>query len=131
VSRELIEMGVRAVVAAGWAVRDDAAKLFAEVLYRSMLDGDTFGRALKKARDDTYDKFPTATWGAYQAYGDPDYRLDPTGTGGMSAPLGNVDAAEFIEAVRDIARNAENDGSVLDGRPVRRSGTSRPWWPTA
>ena len=30
VSRELIEMGVRAVVAAGWAVKDDDAKEFAE-----------------------------------------------------------------------------------------------------
>ncbi len=116
VSRELIEMGVRAVVAAGWAVRDDAAKMFAEVFYRNMLDGETFGRALKKARVDTYERFHDCnTWGAYQAYGDPDYRLDPSGSGGMTASLGNVDAAEFNEAVRDIARSAESDGSVVDG----------------
>jgi CHAT domain-containing protein len=35
VARELIEMGVRAVVVAGWAVRDDAAKYFR----RSLLPG--------------------------------------------------------------------------------------------
>ena len=117
VSRELIEMGVRAVVAAGWAVEDTAAKLFAEVFYGSMLDGEPFGRALKKARDDTYARFPESnTWGAYQAYGDPDYRLDPTSTGGVASSLGNVDAAEFIEAVRDIGRRAEEAGSA-NGSP--------------
>ena len=115
VSRELIEMGVRAVVAAGWAVRDDAAKVFAEEFYRSMLDGDTFGRALKTARNHTYDRFSDCnTWGAYQAYGDPDYRLDPANTGNMAGALGNVDAAEFIEAVHDIG---QGDGSVDNGSP--------------
>ncbi len=81
ISRELIEMGVRAVVAAGWAVRDDAAKDFATVFYEKMLGGETFGRALGLARTHTYDMFGDCnTWGAYQAYGDPDYRLDPSGT---------------------------------------------------
>src|SRR4029434_7060425 len=46
VSRELIEMGVRAVVAAGWAVRDGAALNFASKFYARMLDGETFGRRL-------------------------------------------------------------------------------------
>jgi hypothetical protein len=46
ISRELIEMGVRAVVAAGWAVRDDAANFFARVFYDEMLAGATFGAAL-------------------------------------------------------------------------------------
>ena len=51
------------------------------MFYRSMLDGETFGRALKTARDrHATSKFPDSnTWGAYQAYGDPDYRLDPDG----------------------------------------------------
>ena len=38
-SRELIEMGVRAVVAAGWVVDDDAANEFAKAFYTAMLDG--------------------------------------------------------------------------------------------
>ena len=41
-------MGVRAVVAAGWAVRDDAALVFAEEFYDEMLNGATFGRALQR-----------------------------------------------------------------------------------
>ena len=107
VSRELIEMGVRAVVAAGWAVADDAAKGFACKFYECMLGGESFGRALKAARTYTHDNFDSNTWGAYQAYGDPDYRLDPAGSGTRSAGLDQVDVAEFIDAVDDIGRAAE------------------------
>ena len=116
VSRELIEMGVRAVVAAGWAVQDDAAKEFAEVFYEKMLDGETFGRALKAARVHTYDRFHESkinTWGAYQAYGDPDYRLDPSGAPNRGAGLRRVDVAEFIDVVNGIGRKAEDVGSVV------------------
>ncbi len=83
ISRELIEMGVRAVVAAGWAVRDDAALLFAKVFYGEMLERATFGRALQAARSKTFSQFPDSnTWGAYQAYGDPDFRLIGSATRG-------------------------------------------------
>ncbi len=37
VATELIRMGVRGVVAAGWAVQDDAAALFAATFYQEML----------------------------------------------------------------------------------------------
>jgi pimeloyl-ACP methyl ester carboxylesterase/tetratricopeptide (TPR) repeat protein len=110
VSRELIEMGVRAVVAAGWAVKDDAAKEFAEKFYENMLGGETFGRALKTARNHIYENFRDSnTWGAYQAYGDPDYRLDPGGTGTAAAGLEQVDVAELIEVVAGIGRAVEDD----------------------
>jgi tetratricopeptide (TPR) repeat protein len=113
VSRELIEMGVRAVVAAGWAVKDDAAKEFAQKFYENMLGGETFGRALKTARNHTYENFRDSnTWGAYQAYGDPDYRLDPSGTGTAAAGLGPVDVAEFIEVVDGIGHMAEDARAV-------------------
>ena len=121
VSRELIEMGVRAVVAAGWAVTDDAAKGFACKFYECMLGGESFGRALKAARTYTHDNFPDSnTWGAYQAYGDPDYRLDPTGSGTRSTGLDQVDVAEFIEAVNDIGRTAE--AGTGTGRSLSTSG---------
>jgi tetratricopeptide (TPR) repeat protein len=110
ISRELIEMGVRAVVAAGWAVRDDAARDFAETFYRAMLANETFGRALKVAREHTYGKFPQAnTWGAYQAYGDPDYRLDPNAVRDSDSGDGLVAVDEFIEAVRDLGATPEHD----------------------
>jgi len=76
ISRELIRKGVRAVVAAGWPVRDDAALCFAQVFYKKLLNSQPFGQALKEARQQTWALFPESnTWGAYQAYGDPDFRL--------------------------------------------------------
>jgi CHAT domain-containing protein len=79
VSRELIEIGVRCVVAAGWAVDDDAAFTFAETFYRGILqDKLQFGDAVFEARRETYRKHGgSITWGAYQAYGDPGWRVDP------------------------------------------------------
>jgi len=76
VATELIRMGVRGVVAAGWAVQDDAAALFAATFYREMLSGTPFGQAVHAARAATYAAHPEAnTWGAYQCYGDPDFTL--------------------------------------------------------
>lgn len=73
---QFINMGVKAVVAAGWAVDDGAAKAFAESFYQSLLSGSTFGIAVRTAREHIYDQFPDVnTWGAYQCYGDPDFRF--------------------------------------------------------
>ena len=71
-----IRMGVRAVVAAGWAVDDQLATVFAEAFYRSLLDGDMFGDAVQHARRAAFDANPRSnTWGAYQCYGDPAFTL--------------------------------------------------------
>jgi pimeloyl-ACP methyl ester carboxylesterase/tetratricopeptide (TPR) repeat protein len=73
---ELIRMGVRAVVAAGWAVDDQAAQTFADVFYRELLGGVAFGRAVHDARKETFEAYPGVnTWGAYQCYGDPAFTL--------------------------------------------------------
>lgn len=78
-----IEMGVRAVVAAGWAVDDQAAQTFAEAFYRQMTAGLAFGEAVRSAREAAWREHPHAsTWGAYQCYGDPDFRLQVTGHAG-------------------------------------------------
>jgi len=76
VAAEFIQMGVRAVIAAGWAVDDGAAQTFAVTFYDRMIRGHSFGSAVLAARTATYESHPqTNTWGAYQCYGDPDYRL--------------------------------------------------------
>jgi hypothetical protein len=73
---EFIRMGVRAVVAAGWAVEDTPATTFARTFYQRMLEGQAFGEAIKDARQKTYEQHQDSnTWGAYQCYGDPDFRL--------------------------------------------------------
>jgi CHAT domain-containing protein len=73
---QFIENGAKAVVVAGWAVDDSAAKRFAEVFYDKMLSGENFAQAVKAARRACFREFPrTNTWGAYQCYGDQYYQL--------------------------------------------------------
>ncbi len=75
---EFIRLGARAVVAAGWAVDDAAASLFARVFYEHMLGGSSFGEAVYQARRRVHDDArhrASNTWGAYQCYGDPDFTL--------------------------------------------------------
>ncbi|OQX00358.1 MAG: hypothetical protein BWK73_48645, partial [Thiothrix lacustris] len=75
-AEELIRMGVRAIIAAGWAIDDNAAKVFAEQCYNALLQGHPFGMAVLMARRETWLQYPHSnTWGAYQCYGDPDYKL--------------------------------------------------------
>ncbi len=72
----LINMGVRAVVAAGWEVSDRPARAFAGTLYREMFQGEGFGKAILRARKAIYESDPAdTTWGAYQAYGHPEFCL--------------------------------------------------------
>ena len=118
ISRELIEMGVRAVVAAGWAVRDDAALLFAQTFYDEMLNGATFGRAITEARKRTWQRFPDAnTWGAYQAYGDPDFRLVTIPQGGrVDESVAHEELLEQIDRIWKRARKLklEQDFAAAD-----------------
>ena len=79
VARALIDIGVKCVVAAGWAVEDLAAREFAETFYRLLLRGHTFIDAVYHARRAAYDASPAGnTWAAYQCYGDPDWRFRRT-----------------------------------------------------
>ncbi|MEO0974767.1 MAG: CHAT domain-containing protein, partial [Pseudomonadota bacterium] len=73
---EFIRMGVKAVIAAGWEVDDDAAQNFAETFYDQMLRGEDFGDAVIEARKQAYEAAPDSnTWAAYQCYGNPQFRL--------------------------------------------------------
>ena len=73
---EFIQMGCKAVIAAGWAVDDLAASTFARTFYEAMFKGSRFGQALLRARAETHRNHPqTNTWGAFQAYGDEQYRF--------------------------------------------------------
>lgn len=73
---EFIEMGCRAVIAAGWAVDDQAASTFARIFYNAMLKGERFGEAVRLARAETFNRQPSVnTWGAFQAYGDERYQF--------------------------------------------------------
>lgn len=74
VAEALIRIGVRCVIAAGWAVQDDAAQEFATVFYRRLLDGDRFIDAVASARS-AAQALGGNTWAAYQCYGDQDWKF--------------------------------------------------------
>ncbi|GAB3078386.1 hypothetical protein GCM10027053_48370 [Intrasporangium mesophilum] len=111
---ELIDIGVRAVVACGWAVDDAAASTFANTLYDRLLGGATFGEAISAARWQTWNDYQSVnTWGAYQCYGDPDYRLAPDAvvhhSSGTHRPPASAEQArveiENLSQSVDVSRN--------------------------
>jgi CHAT domain-containing protein len=74
VADALIEIGVRCVVAAGWAVDDGPASTFATTFYRLLLAGQPFISAVAAAREAAWnDDKSSNTWAAYQCYGDPNW----------------------------------------------------------
>jgi Uncharacterized protein conserved in bacteria len=82
-----MEIGSRAVVAAGWAIDDEAAYCFAKSFYTALaVGGLSFMEAVREARSETYNLSAdgTPTWGAYQCYGDPQYTA-------IRAPLEEAD----------------------------------------
>jgi tetratricopeptide (TPR) repeat protein len=106
----LIQAGVRAIIAAGWAVHDQAGPVFARTFYESFLTGDTFGKAVQKAREATRKAFPqSSTWGAYQCYGNPDYRFRRYGAAAASSSKNTFLArSEVLQALRTLASKARS-----------------------
>jgi pimeloyl-ACP methyl ester carboxylesterase/tetratricopeptide (TPR) repeat protein len=107
---QLIRKGVKAVVAAGWVVNDQAASLFAEEFYRAMFAGDSFGDAVQKARELTRRRFEKYnTWGAYQCYGDPGYRLTVAGSAAGEQQVPRfVCEQELIYELENLASDARS-----------------------
>ncbi|CAI08987.1 hypothetical protein ebA5037 [Aromatoleum aromaticum EbN1] len=131
-ARELIEIGVRCVIVAGWQVNDEAAKVFATTFFDGFVRRcQPFGPAVFAARRSTWERFPQYnTWGAYQAYGDPEHVLDPSGaeTEGSSATA-MVSPAELVNALdcvrlaighepRDLATLERELGALLARAPA-------------
>ena len=83
VARELIDIGVRCVVVAGWAVNDRTARIFALAFYEQLFQQKrAFGDAIFQARQRVWKEAPAdITWGAFQAYGDPGWLADPRAAG--------------------------------------------------
>lgn len=109
-AEQFIRMGVRAVIAAGWAVADDAANFFAQEFYTSLLAGQKFGMAVLQARKATFNSYSfDTTWGAFQAYGDPDYRLVLRGAAQATVheKKSYVSPSEPIVECQNLAEGAE------------------------
>ncbi|HET9646255.1 MAG TPA: CHAT domain-containing protein [Burkholderiaceae bacterium] len=97
VAEELIRIGVRCVVAAGWAVDDEPAMLFATHFYEQLQRGARFIDAVASARHITWTTHRQSnTWAAYQCYGDPDWTLQPGGAAAFRAPSANEGNQDII-----------------------------------
>lgn len=122
-ARELIEMGVRAIVVAGWAVDDRAGQLFAEVFYRGLIDeGRPFGDAVHRARRETYDAYKTTnTWGAFQAYGDPGFLIDPARSRSRGRWEGDKFAApeELVDQIEQVRERLKHPGGGSTATTLR------------
>ncbi|WP_157272041.1 CHAT domain-containing protein [Azohydromonas aeria] len=123
---QFISMGVRAVVCAGWAVDDAAAVTFARTFYEHLFDGRSFRDAVRNAREAARLKHPRRnTWGAYQCYGDPDWRLlRAQDQGGRQRPPDYVSQRELLADLDNLAGSVrvqlEREGVADDvlGRQV-------------
>jgi hypothetical protein len=114
VAVQLIRLGVRCVIVAGWEVNDEAARTFGETFYEQMLAGATFGDATLQARKDAYRaKLNDNTWGAFQCYGDPDYRLPrPRTTAQSNAAEDGADQFVGVSEAITAAEQIRDDVNV-------------------
>jgi len=92
VADTLIKLGVRCVIAAGWAVEDEPARVFAATLYCELLARRPFIDAVATARAACWAEGGN-TWAAFQCYGDPGWTMR-SGTSDAQAPSGSA-LAEF------------------------------------
>jgi tetratricopeptide (TPR) repeat protein len=131
---QFIRMGARAVVAAGWAVDDAAAKTFATTFYGRLLDGALFGDAIIDARKETFARHGvTNTWGAYQCYGDPSFSLVALDRQRIRPTF--VAARELIvwlEAFESRAREDQGDEKALRDELLEcEKQVPAAWWSSA
>ena len=131
ISRELIRRGVRAVIAAGWPVDDEAAALFAEAFYGYLLKGQSFGVSVWQARKDTWETHQNSnTWGAYQAYGDPDFRLYPVSECHDADQDGPVCADELLIELDHLATQDDAEKFVQAVKQLQKK-SSAEWFKQA
>lgn len=119
---DLIRQGVQVVVAAGWAVDDEIARVFASVFYEELLAGQPLRLALANARVRARERDRSlATWAAYQVYGLPDFVLPS-----VRARASNVDLdietlltsasivsdQEALDALGEVLRRLDLEGPV-------------------
>ena len=100
VAEALISIGVRCVIAAGWAVDDDPANAFATSFYTALVTGCRFIDAVAQAREDAR-RLGGNTWAAYQCYGDPDWRYRPE-TGDAQRPTPPADEFAAVSSSNSL-----------------------------
>ena len=117
VAEALLRIGVRAVIAAGWAVNDYAAKAFATTLYSDLLEGRHLGEAVFEARKQAKTEVPASlTWGTYQCYGDPGFRL--VARHAATRRRSPQTTTELRRRIQRLRANASDQGRTPDEDPA-------------
>ncbi|MCV2353398.1 CHAT domain-containing protein [Paucibacter sp. B2R-40] len=123
VAREMIAIGVRCVVVAGWAVNDESARLFGQVFYEQLLlRRQPFGDAVFSARKEVWRAHPEdITWGAFQAYGDPVWLAEPAAEGapGTGAAERYVSPDEMLDELASLRSDLARRGDYLGARELQ------------
>jgi tetratricopeptide (TPR) repeat protein len=126
IAEELIRVGVRCVIAAGWAVEDEPAEKFATAFYAALVGGGRFIDAVGSARNAAWNANRLGnTWAAYQCYGDPEWfwRREGADAQRPTQPLGDEFAGvasppSLVLALETIATRSQyagaNPASQLD-----------------
>ncbi len=122
IARELIDIGVRCIVVAGWAVDDRGAQRFGEAFYEELLlRRRPFGEAVFLARKAVYEAKPSdITWGAFQAYGDPAWRAEPraqAGAADASSPFASPE--ELLDELARIRAELSRRSALMNERDQR------------
>jgi CHAT domain-containing protein len=128
IAEELIKVGVRCVIAAGWAVEDEPAKKFATKFYATLLGGARFIDAVAAARAAAWTPDGN-TWAAYQCYGDPEWRwrrqvgdaqrqaVSGDEFAGVASPVSLVLTLESLAISSEYgAARSEPSGTALDAQ---------------
>jgi hypothetical protein len=123
VARELIDIGVRCVVVAGWSVDDARAQVFALAFYEQLFQKRRgFGDAVFEARRLLWEaKSSDITWGAFQAYGDPGWLADPQPDGGAPAEPSGLYASpeELLDALASVRADLSRRTGRLSEREAQ------------
>jgi pimeloyl-ACP methyl ester carboxylesterase len=111
-AEKFIELGVRCVIAAGWAVDDAAASTFAACFYEHFLRGASFGESVRYARKQTFTEHRDSnTFAAYQCYGDPAFVLNrnaPKAT--QTDPLVLIPSSDYF--IHEVLARASDVASI-------------------
>ena len=124
IAEALIKVGVRCVIAAGWAVEDDAAEQFATSFYASLLGGARFIEAVGVARTAAWNANRRGnTWAAYQCYGDPEWSWRSEGADAQRPTpqpgdefVGVASPVSLALALETLATQSQYSGAKPEGQ---------------
>lgn len=86
---DLIRLGAQAIVGCFGQLNDEPARDFAIAFYEALARGLTLIEAMREARQQCWHKHPSdTTWGLFQCYGDPSWRLLKRPSATIIAPEG-------------------------------------------